>query len=327
MANTIIDINLEVKSEPTVNIITVDNGTLSGAALIAPTITVVATGTIGVAGPQGVQGETNIQDGSIVTAKIANDAITSDKIADYTIATNNIGAQQITSAKLGSNSVTAAKILNDTITGAEIADNAIGAEHIRAGTITKELISDGTLEGGKLEDFTVTEGKIANNSLSTIKFQERSVTGSKISSDADLDGEVKANNLKLKGSSPATLTGPDSYALQLKTNTTLDVLNTSGATKASIDQSGNLTLSGTVDGIDIATDVAANTAKLTDKNYIHTQGTSSTSWVVSHNLNKYPSTTVVDSAGTVVIGLVDYDSLNQVTLTFKATFSGKAYFN
>ena len=64
-----------------------------------------------------------------------------------------------------------------------------------------------------------------------------------------------------------------------------------------------------------------------DKNYTHTQSSSSTSWVVTHNLNKYPSVEVVDSAGTVVIGVVDYNSVNQVTLTFKAGFSGKAYFN
>jgi hypothetical protein len=256
MSNTVIDINLKVKSNPTVNITTVDNGTLSGAALIAPTITVVATGTIGVAGPQGIPGETDVQDGSISTAKIANDAITSDKILNFTIATNDIGAQQITSAKLGTNSVTTIKITNDAVTGDKIANNAIGAEHIQAGTITKELISDGTLQGDKIEDFTITEGKIANNSLSTIKYQSRSVTGDKISSNADLDGEVKAHNLKLKGSSPATLTGPDSDALQIKSNTTLDFKSTSDSTIASLDQSGNLTLSGTVDGRDIAVDGA-----------------------------------------------------------------------
>ncbi len=65
----------------------------------------------------------------------------------------------------------------------------------------------------------------------------------------------------------------------------------------------------------------------TDKNYVHTQSSSSASWVVGHNLGKYASATVVDSAGTVVIGQVDYDSLNQITITFKATFSGKVYVN
>lgn len=66
---------------------------------------------------------------------------------------------------------------------------------------------------------------------------------------------------------------------------------------------------------------------LSDKAYTHTQSVSATVWVVTHSLDKYASVTVVDSAGTVVIGQVDYNSLNQITLTFKATFSGKAYFN
>ncbi len=64
-----------------------------------------------------------------------------------------------------------------------------------------------------------------------------------------------------------------------------------------------------------------------DKNYVHTQSSASATWVVTHNLNKNASVTVVDSANTVVIGQVDYDSLNQITLTFSGAFSGKAYFN
>mgnify|MGYP003626108746 FL=1 len=64
-----------------------------------------------------------------------------------------------------------------------------------------------------------------------------------------------------------------------------------------------------------------------DANYVHTQGVAAAVWVITHSLGKYPSVSVVDSAGTVVIGQVDYDSVDRVTLTFKAVFSGKAYFN
>lgn len=47
----------------------------------------------------------------------------------------------------------------------------------------------------------------------------------------------------------------------------------------------------------------------------------------THNLGKRPAVTVVDSAGTVVIGEVDYLDDNTVRLTFCAAFSGTAYFN
>ena len=62
-----ININLKAKSEPTVKITTVDSGTISGASLIAPTISVVATGPIGVDGLQGLPGEADIEEGSIGT--------------------------------------------------------------------------------------------------------------------------------------------------------------------------------------------------------------------------------------------------------------------
>lgn len=61
--------------------------------------------------------------------------------------------------------------------------------------------------------------------------------------------------------------------------------------------------------------------------HVHTQGIPSATWTVTHNMNKYPSVTVVDSAETQVIGDVEYDSLNQVTITFASAFSGYAYFN
>jgi len=47
-------------------------------------------------------------------------------------------------------------------------------------------------------------------------------------------------------------------------------------------------------------------------------------WVIAHDLGTYPAVTVIDSSGNWVIGSVHYDSLNQVTLTFSAAFSGTA---
>lgn len=67
--------------------------------------------------------------------------------------------------------------------------------------------------------------------------------------------------------------------------------------------------------------------KGTDKNYLHTQTTASDTWVITHNLNKYPSITVIDSTGAEVIGEIQYDSLNQVTITFAGAFKGFATLN
>jgi hypothetical protein len=64
-----------------------------------------------------------------------------------------------------------------------------------------------------------------------------------------------------------------------------------------------------------------------DANYVFTQGTPSATWVVVHNLNKYPAVDVVDTGGSTVLPSVHYDSLNQVTLTFGSATTGKAYMN
>jgi len=64
-----------------------------------------------------------------------------------------------------------------------------------------------------------------------------------------------------------------------------------------------------------------------DKNYVHNQGVAATVWSIQHDLNKYPSVTVVDSALTEVEGDIEHIDLNNVKITFSAIFSGKAIFN
>lgn len=77
--------------------------------------------------------------------------------------------------------------------------------------------------------------------------------------------------------------------------------------------------------IDLITEVAMQAGG--DKNYVHRQNVSSATWVIDHNLNKYPSIRVEDSAHNDVVGDYDYDSANRVTLRFAGAFSGTAYLN
>ncbi len=92
-------------------------------------------------------------------------------------------------------------------------------------------------------------------------------------------------------------------------------------------------LSGSIDDSSSATTTTYSSSKIeqlvsdADKTYEHAQNMPSDTWIVSHGLNKYVSVTVVDSGGSMVEGTMVYDSLNQVTITFNATFSGKAYLN
>lgn len=64
-----------------------------------------------------------------------------------------------------------------------------------------------------------------------------------------------------------------------------------------------------------------------DKYYKHVQNLSSSVWTIKHNLAKLPSVTVKDSAGSTVIGDVNYIDIDTLTITFSGSFSGEAYLN
>jgi hypothetical protein len=61
--------------------------------------------------------------------------------------------------------------------------------------------------------------------------------------------------------------------------------------------------------------------------YSHYQPVVSNRWVIVHNMNKYPSVTIVDSGSNVMIGDVSYTSRNEVIVSFTAAFAGTAHLN
>ena len=64
-----------------------------------------------------------------------------------------------------------------------------------------------------------------------------------------------------------------------------------------------------------------------DKNFVFTQNNPAVTWTITHDLDKFPSVSVVDSANEIVYGDVIYTNTNSLTVTFTAAFSGKAYLN
>jgi hypothetical protein len=64
-----------------------------------------------------------------------------------------------------------------------------------------------------------------------------------------------------------------------------------------------------------------------DKTYVFVQSVPSTSWTVTHNLNKFPSCTMVLSTGQQGYGDVTFIDENNLTITFASAETGKAYIN
>lgn len=61
--------------------------------------------------------------------------------------------------------------------------------------------------------------------------------------------------------------------------------------------------------------------------YIHEQGVASAVWTVQHNLDKYPSVTVVDSAENEIVADVEYVDKNSVIIRMTGASKGRAYLN
>ncbi|MEI6796807.1 MAG: hypothetical protein WCK39_08070 [Methanomassiliicoccales archaeon] len=64
-----------------------------------------------------------------------------------------------------------------------------------------------------------------------------------------------------------------------------------------------------------------------DAYYVHDQNEPAEVWIITHPLSKQPSVTIVDSAGTVVHGMIEYLDDSRIRVTFTGGFSGRAFLN
>jgi hypothetical protein len=63
------------------------------------------------------------------------------------------------------------------------------------------------------------------------------------------------------------------------------------------------------------------------QSYRHIQSANSTAWTITHNLGFRPSVTVIDLDGDVVNADINYNTINQLIITFSSAIKGEAYLN
>ena len=80
-------------------------------------------------------------------------------------------------------------------------------------------------------------------------------------------------------------------------------------------------------GRNIEVDRQGDRAIINSTTFVFEQGIASDVWVITHNLNKAPSITLVDSSGAEFQARKVYNSLNQVTIYLNGATTGKAYLN
>ena len=64
-----------------------------------------------------------------------------------------------------------------------------------------------------------------------------------------------------------------------------------------------------------------------DKHKVVDQPTAAAEWSMEHGLNKKPSVTIVDDQGHKIIGKIEYNDPDNVTIKFGKNVAGSAYFN
>ena len=160
----------------------------------------------------------SVADGSISTAKIADDAVTDAKLANSinaaiaanTAKTSNathtgdvtgstsltIANNAVTTDKLSSSAVSTAKIANDAVTSDKIADSAVVTDSLSSSAVSTAKIADGAVTGAKIASGAVSLNKLASDSVGTAKIIDQAVTLAKLPhGTSSNDGKfLRANN-------------------------------------------------------------------------------------------------------------------------------------
>ena len=124
-----------------------------------------------------------------------------------------------------------------------------------------------------------------------------------------------------------TIVGGGTFKAGFTTNQT-QLNGSMGVVNATSNNYNDLSNKPSINGVIlVGNKTGAELGIVNDKNFVYVQATSSDIWEITHNLNKYPAVTVVDSGGSVVIGEIVYIDKNNIRITFASAFSGKAYFN
>ncbi len=174
--------------------------------------------------------------------KIADDSIDSEHYVDGSIDTQHIADAQINAAKLADNAVTTTKIQDNAVTLAKLADGALPTDI----TVASANIGNGTIVEANIADSAVTQSKIANNSVGTTELINGSVNSDKI-----LNGTIVNADVNASAAIDGTKVSPDFGSQNVVTTGTLGA----GATTiGALGVTGNITVSGTVDGRDVAAD-------------------------------------------------------------------------
>jgi len=197
----------------------VDNASIPATALSYPlSVGQIVTATLA----DSAVTNAKITDATITGAKLANDTITATQIAANAITASELADNAVDTAAITNLNVTTDKLAATSVTTAKIADSAV--------TFAKTNFSNGDIPGAKLTSASVTSTQLANNSVTaneladnavdTAAIANNAITGAKIASDTITAGLIAANAI---GASELADNSVDSAAIASNAVTTAKV--------------------------------------------------------------------------------------------------------
>ena len=162
--------------------------------------------------------------GAVTDLQLANNAVTTAKIAVGAVDTNVIANNAITTAKIlagavdtlqiANNAITTGLIALGAITDTVIANNAITTPKIAANAVTANNILAGTISSTQIAANTILAGNIAASTISGDKIVGSSITGDKIAGNTITAGNISSNTITADNILTGTIT-----ALKIATGT------------------------------------------------------------------------------------------------------------
>jgi len=188
---------LEVRSPQGAPLLTVDSegdltaASLSGGSIAAGQVSVGGSTVIDAGGNWVGPGDTLPCSGCVSTSDLADGSVTSAKIANGTVYTTDLHDDSVTTAKIVNGTIQTADLANSAVTSAKIAAGAVGGtdladlsvftNHLVDGGITTPKIANGAVTSSKIAAGAVTGTAIANGSIASQDIADGTLTAADIS--------------------------------------------------------------------------------------------------------------------------------------------------
>ncbi|MBN1656954.1 MAG: hypothetical protein JXA93_01060 [Anaerolineae bacterium] len=136
-----------------------------------------------------------VPDGSITTAKLANDAVTSAKIPTGAVGSDEVADNSLTAADLAADSVGSSEVAAGAVGSSEVADNSLTATDLAAGSVGSSEVSDNSLTASDLAAGSVGSSEVSDNSLTNSDLGEGSVRSSEVYNNSLTADDLAANSV------------------------------------------------------------------------------------------------------------------------------------